>query len=93
MSKINIVKVERNVFKDTKGKEVSYCKFYSLVATPESEDSCGYDIETFTTSYDNYDIIKNFVKAGKTVEAEFKYVRQRDGKYKAQLLKIDEIEF
>lgn len=92
MSKLNIVKVERNTFSDEKGKEVSYCKFHCLVATPESENSCGYNIESFTTKYDNYDIIKNFVKAGKSVEAEFNYIRQRDGMYKAKLSKIDGIE-
>lgn len=90
MSKVNFVKVERNSFNDEKtGRKVDYCKFYCLVPTPETDNSFGFDVESFTTKYGNYDTIKGYAKKGTPVDVELEYVKQKDGLYKAKIVKID----
>lgn len=92
MSKVNFVKVERNSFSDSKtGRNVDYCKFHCLVPSIETENSFGFDVESFTTKYGNYDMIKRYVKEGKSVDVELEYVKQKDGLYKAKVIKIGDM--
>lgn len=92
MAKVNIVRVERNSFCDAKGKTVSYCKLHCLVPTLDTENSSGHSIETYTTKYENYDVIKNILKANKVVDLQCEFTKRQDGLYKAKPVKIDEID-
>lgn len=90
--KVSIFKVERNIFNDEKGKEVRYCKFSVLKGIETTADSCGCDVVSYTTNYDNYDKLVSFYKGNKPVELTLGYKRiYKTDLYKEFVTKIDDI--
>lgn len=90
--KVSIFKVERNMFNDEKGKEVRYCKFYVLKSVAPTADSCGCDVVSYTTNYDNYDKLVGFYKGNKPVDLTVEYKQvMKTGLFKEVVTKIDEI--
>lgn len=87
---VNIISVTRNTFKSSDDKEVKYCKFTCIRPGKETENFSGYVVESYTTSFDNYDLLVPFIKNGKPVSLEFEYTRMTNGYYRAKPIKIGE---
>jgi len=89
--KTKIVKVERNSFNDTNGKEVKYTKFRIIEKLNNDENCFGYDYSDLTTKYDHFDKLKDLCKAGADVELEFEYVARENGTFKRKPSKLNNV--
>lgn len=91
MKTVEILRVIRNSFTGSDGKEVNYCKFYTRSSGVDTEDSCGYEIEVYNTKYDNYEVIKDLFKTGKPVQLKLDFVKQTNGLYRGRVSKLNDI--
>lgn len=91
--KYSIVRVERNSFKGKDGNDVSYSKITFLVPVETTENLTGYDIESYTTKKENYNILVEIFKKNKPVDVDFDLVKvDNQGRYKKKIKRIDEID-
>lgn len=91
MKVVEILRVIRNSFIGSDGREVKYCKFYTKSTGTETDNSCGYEIEAYNTKYDNYEVVADLVKTGKPVQMKLDFIKQSNGLYRGKVTKLNDI--
>ena len=91
---VTITKVYRDVFKDSNGKEIMYCKVECLVPNGQNKDNIvGYDLETYSVDYKLIETFVNLLKAGKQVAVSYDFVLYDRKKqlYKKKLSQVNDL--
>ncbi len=89
--KSRIVLLQKNSFRDSNNKSVSYCMVHLVEEELDDENNKGSLIGKVSTKYDNYEKLLPLV--GKNCNVEFEYVKNLDGSFKRKLKKVDDIVF